>query len=264
VHELERPARYWDAVVDAWNRRGDDSVWRAHSDAVNTSLVQRWLQAKPLKRVLKTDLFDEAVSRGVFPFLETRARRVTGIDVSNKVVEAACARYPALEGVTADVLRMPFRDAEFDAVVSISTLDHFDSPDKIYHALGELHRVLVPGGTLVITLDNGTNPAVAVRNWLPHGILRRLRLIPYRMGVTCTAMRFLELLRRSSFEVRDVRYTVHCPRAAAVLAARVVQQSASAKARDRFLRLLGTGERLDRLPTRALTGYFVAALATRS
>lgn len=254
---------YWDRVADAWNQQRKDTVWRAHSDAVNSALLTRWLPSRPVRHVLKTDLFDEAVADGVYPLLQSRARNVTGIDVSPKVVDAARARYPLLNGVVADVLRLPFADGEFDAIVSISTLDHFDSPNKISDALGQLYRVLAPGGTLVVTLDNGSNPAVALRNWLPYPLLRRLHLVPYRMGVTCAARRFFTLLHACRFEIVDVAYTVHCPRLAAVVTARIVQQSASVETRARFLRLLGTCERLDRLPTRALTGYFVAALVRK-
>src|SRR5204863_6785753 len=51
--------------------------------------------------------------------------------------------------------------------------------------LAELRRVLSPHGRLVVTLDNGLNPVVALRNRLPLGILRRVGAVPYFVGVTC-------------------------------------------------------------------------------
>jgi SAM-dependent methyltransferase len=258
-----RADHYWDHVVDAWNQERADGVWRAHSDAINTALLDRWLPPGPIPRLLKTDLFDEAVAEGVYPLLQSRAQHVIGIDVSQKAVDAACARYPRLQATAADVLQLPFADGQFHAIASVSTLDHFDSPDKIVASVRELHRILAPGGTLVVTLDNGSNPAVALRNSLPYPLLRGLRLIPYRMGVTFTAGRFLGLLRSCSFDIRDVAYTIHCPRLAAAVTSRVVGHFGGAETRSRFLRLLSSVERMDRLPTHALTGYYVAVLARK-
>jgi SAM-dependent methyltransferase len=255
--------RYWDEIAAEWTELGRDPVWRAHSDAVNSMLLARWLPANRLRRVLKTDLFDEAVAEGLYPVLESRAERVTGVDLSPVIVESANARYPQLEGIVADVRRLPFGDSEFDCVVSTSTLDHFDSRGEIRQGLLELRRVLSPGAILAITLDNGSNPLVALRNRLPDGLLRGLDLVPYRVGKTCTARRLAALLRSCDFVVEDLTYVLHCPRLPALRAGRVVERRASERTRARFLRLLAGCERLEEWPTRAFTGYFVAALARR-
>ena len=47
----------------------------------------------------------------------------------------------------ADVTDLPFADGEFDLVVSSISLHHWDHPES---AVGELARVLRPGGRLVI------------------------------------------------------------------------------------------------------------------
>lgn len=55
---------------------------------------------------------------------------------------------PAL--LEADALRLPFADASFDNVMSICAIEHFsDGPA----ALGEMARVLAPGGELVMSAD---------------------------------------------------------------------------------------------------------------
>ena len=256
--------RYWDDVVGFWQDRQKDAVWRAHSDATNAELLARWLPSGPLRHILKTDLFDEAVSEGLYPVLQSRATRVTGIDFSPKVVGAACVRYPRLNGVSTDVRQLPFADGEFDAIASLSTLDHFESLEEIAVALRELHRVLQPGGTLVITLDNGSNPAVAIRNRLPFEFLHTIGLLAYRVGATCNASQFVALLRSSGFNVRDLTFTIHAPRLIAVLASRLVDRFGSLAMRRRFLRMLAAGERLDWWRTRKITGYFIAAVGTKS
>jgi ubiquinone/menaquinone biosynthesis C-methylase UbiE len=51
----------------------------------------------------------------------------------------------------ADIMRLPFAEGMFDAVVSCETLEHVPDPRV---AIGELHRVLRPGGVLYITMPN--------------------------------------------------------------------------------------------------------------
>jgi SAM-dependent methyltransferase len=256
--------RYWDRVVGVWTARQKDALWRAHSDAVNLALVAKGLSGRRLRYVLKTDLFDEAVSDGLYPLIQSHATKVVGIDLSPKVVGAAHARYPLLKAVSTDVLQLPFATGQFDAVISCSTLDHFESADEIRLALCELHRVLRPGGTLVITLDNASNPAVALRNWLPYEWLHRTGLVPYRVGTTCTASGFMTLLRSCHFDLGDVTFILHVPRAIAVVLSRLIQRFGGLATRRRFLRLLASSERLDSWPTRKLTGYFIAAVGTKS
>jgi SAM-dependent methyltransferase len=255
--------RYWGEIGEAWTEQHLDPVWRAHSDSVYAALLARWLPAGKLRRVLKTDLFDEAVAEGVYPGVQERAGSVVGFDVASRIAAAACGRYPQLRGIVADARELPFDDGVFDTVISLSTLDHFPSRGDIRQALLQLHRVLAPDGILIITLDNASNPLVALRNGLPHRLLRDLRLVPYRMGATCTSRGFVTLLRACSFEVDEVAFVIHCPRLIAVLASRLVGRMASRRARARFLRWLGSWERLEQWPTRAITGYYTAALARR-
>lgn len=51
----------------------------------------------------------------------------------------------------ADIMRLPFGDRTFDAVVSCETLEH--TPDPVA-AIAELHRVMRPGGVLYLTMPN--------------------------------------------------------------------------------------------------------------
>ena len=236
-------------------------LWRRHSDAVNTALVQRWLPARP-RRILKTDLFDEAVSDGVYPALAQRGH-VVGIDRSDAVVAAARARHPALQAVHADVRDLPFADGEFDAVLSLSTLDHFETLAGLSDAVRELHRALAPGGTLLLTLDNAANPAVRLRNALPFRLLHRLGLVPYSVGATCGPATLRRALADAGFRVERVDAVMHAPRAPAVAAAGLLGRHAGPRAQRRFLALLSRLEVLGRLPTRYVTGYFVAARARR-
>jgi len=248
-------------------------LWRRHSDAVHAALIRRWLPA-PLGSILKTDLFDEAAGVGLTPVLAGLAERVVGIDVSPSVVRLARERHAGLEALEADVRALPFEEGEFDAVVSNSTLDHFDSKADIVAGLRELHRVLRPEGTLVLTLDNPWNPVVGLSKLLPRRRLNRAwirvgepasraGLFPYYVGETLDVRRAQAVLAELGFAVAAVDAIVHAPRALAVVVASLLERHTSPEAQARFLRMLGACERLGRLPTRYVTGHLTAVKAVR-
>ena len=58
--------------------------------------------------------------------------------------------------VVADVVDMPFPDAEFDVVVSRSSWRFWGEMGRLRHAFAEIHRVLVPGGIALIGSSLGT------------------------------------------------------------------------------------------------------------
>jgi SAM-dependent methyltransferase len=77
-------------------------------------------------------------------------------DLSNNNPEATLANAVA-EGVadrvdveTGDITRLPFQDASFDAVISMTVIHNIPSRDLRDQALRELARVLKPGGRMAI------------------------------------------------------------------------------------------------------------------
>jgi SAM-dependent methyltransferase len=256
-------AARWERAVAPLLKAPDEALWREHSDAMNSELLRRWLPPRGCGRALKTDLFDEAMGEGLYPLLAGCARSVAALDLSSQVVASAVARYPGLLAVGGDVRRLPFAACAFDLVVSNSTLDHFGSRAEIADALRELNRVLAAGGRLLLTMDNLANPAVALRNALPFGWLRKLGLVAYPVGVTCGPRRLRAMLREAGFEVLQTEALLHCPRVLAVPLARWLQRRRRGGSRARFLRGLRSWERLARSPTRLLTGYYVGVSARK-
>jgi ubiquinone/menaquinone biosynthesis C-methylase UbiE len=108
--------------------------------------------------------------------------------------------------------RMPFEGASFDAAVSIETLEHVTDEAR---TLDEIHRVLRPGGVLVLSVPNKwwvfeTHGArlpllpwnrVPFFSWLPGPLHRRwARARIYTRGGIET------LLRRHGFVIESSRY----------------------------------------------------------
>ena len=257
----EEPKHYWGEVSRSFTEDARQSLWRAHSDQVNTALLEDWLGKRKFAEILKTDLFDEAVSQGLYPFLREHARVVHGIDIARESVDQAKTRFPELEASRADVRNLPFSDNRFDLLISNSTLDHFQSTGEIDAGLRELFRVLKQGGELLISLDNLQNPIIRLRSLLPFRLLNKLGLVPYFVGKTHGRRGLCSALEKAGFEVLESRAIMHCPRVLAVAVAGALQKRASNRTQQRFLAFLNKFEGLAKLPTKYFTGHFVAVRA---
>src|SRR5262249_32625208 len=86
--------------------------------------------------------------------LARHAARVTGADIAPAAIAHARARYARcanLEFREADCAALPFADGSFDVVVSFETLEHIRAQEAF---LGEIRRVLRPGGFVAISCPN--------------------------------------------------------------------------------------------------------------
>lgn len=84
---------------------------------------------------------------------------LTLADSSAGMVKEATERCAALRswqvtGVEADATKLPFADASFDVVVAMHMLYHVPDPAV---AIAEMHRVLRPGGRLVVSTNGAGN-----------------------------------------------------------------------------------------------------------
>jgi SAM-dependent methyltransferase len=258
-----KASHYWETVAATWGAEHPQSLWRAHSDAVNLDLLGRWLPDERGKFLLKTDAFDEAFGNGLYPLLKTKTEHTVIVDVALSALAFARTRHGGACVIGTDARHLPFADGVFDAVVSTSTLDHFHSHAEVIASLREFHRVLRPAGQLLLTLDNPANPIIRLRNALPFRWLHRLGLVPYYVGVTYGPRRLRCVLRQVGFEVREVGAVMHCPRVFAVAVARLLERHTGQASHRRFLHFLLAFEQLAHWPTRFLTGHFVAVRALK-
>jgi len=256
-------ARKREGFPEAYRDKDFQKLWRAHSDAVNQTLLMHWLRIGQMENLLKTDLFDEAVSDGLYSLLNLLSKRVFYIDTSFEIHQRAKRRHPNQQTIRTDVRCLPIADGTFDGIVSNSTLDHFKSLDDLVVSLQELYRVLRPGGQMILTLDNLANPIILLRNGLPFHLLYWLKIVPYYVGFTLGPHSLQCLLKKIGFKVLDVDTVMHCPRVFAVAIARWLERHASPKTQIAFLRFLMVFEHLSCLPTRFLTGHFIAIRAVK-
>jgi SAM-dependent methyltransferase len=261
---MERPAAAdWEQIGCDLKRHPARSIWRTYCDGLNRDWLEKQLPARKLQAALKTDAFDEAVGDGAYPSLQRAAERVYAIDISASTCRLAVNRWPSLTAAVSDVRNLSFCDDSFDLILSLSTLDHFASISEIETALRCLWRVLRPGGCLLLTLDNLSNPFVRFRNSLSRRFLKSSGLVPYPVGITLRPDQLRELLERTGFEVRDLRTLMHVPRAPAVALAGLLDRAGGSLAGRIFCRVHRWLELLSKLPTWRWTGNYITVSCSK-
>ncbi len=136
---------------------GQDPRWRRF-------LVSR-VDAPPGARVL-----DVACGTGAVTLeLARRGYDVTGLDQNEEMLAVARRRVPGATFVVGEAERLPFGDAEFDALTVTYLLRYVDDPVA---TLRELARAVRPGGTVAM-LEFG----------LPRGAWRPLWELWVRIGL---------------------------------------------------------------------------------
>jgi SAM-dependent methyltransferase/GNAT superfamily N-acetyltransferase len=257
---------YWDEVVDDTLSAPPIEAWRDYMRRVYADLIVRWLPPpSPDHLGLKTDLFEEAVSR--HHVLGALGAGSVGLDYSPAVARSARRRLAAEGGrhrfVVGDLRQIPLRSDSVMRILAGSSLDHFATRGDLDAGLAELARVLAPGGTVIVTLDNPQNPLVWLRNHLPFAWLHRIKLVPYYVGHTYGRREARARLEALGLTVRDVTAVAHAPRAPAIWVAALVDRCGRPALAVRFGRWLWRFEWLARWPTRYWTGYYVALAAQK-
>lgn len=90
---------------------------------------------------------------------------VSGVDLAHDQLAWAARELPDGAGLglaQANAKALPYRDATFDRVVSVETMEHVFRPDRpaVY---AELARVLKPGGRLALSTPNLDSPIEAAK-----------------------------------------------------------------------------------------------------
>jgi len=118
--------------------------------------VCRRREAGTLLRWLGTDLrglrvLDVAGGDGYWAGqARKRGARAVALDISPAKLRRGRLLTGPPELVRGDALDLPFADASFDRVMSVCAIEHFADGAR---ALGEMARVLAPGGELVMSAD---------------------------------------------------------------------------------------------------------------
>lgn len=148
--------RFWSGVGERFPDLGGAASTEYYA-ANERRLFEEHLPPLQGLRILKTDLWDEAKNTRILAWASEQGARAFGIDISPPtVIQASRAFAPgALRACVSDVRTIPFRDASFDAIYSMGTIEHFAETEA---AIAEMARVLKPGGRAIIGVPNRHDP----------------------------------------------------------------------------------------------------------
>ncbi|MFO7569974.1 MAG: class I SAM-dependent methyltransferase [Smithellaceae bacterium] len=135
----------WNMMGSIYNKRIYDAICELYDDIVCN------LKIDGFARIL-----DAGAGRGYVSLMlsaQYPQSMITGIDFSSMQVRMAENfrkenNIPNCAFTTGNVMNLPFQAGLFDAVVSVGSIKHW--PDGL-RGLQEIHRVLKPGGRLVIS-----------------------------------------------------------------------------------------------------------------
>jgi demethylmenaquinone methyltransferase / 2-methoxy-6-polyprenyl-1,4-benzoquinol methylase len=154
-------------------------VYDVMNHAMTVGLDRRWRRRTARAVVAPGDrVLDACCGTGDLALAaHAEGGRVTGLDFSQRMLERARQKTAEIEWVQGDLLALPFDDGSFDACTVGFGLRNVDDLDR---ALGELHRVLRPGGRLaVLEIVRPKGPlALFFRLWFDALIPLAGRLLP--------------------------------------------------------------------------------------
>ncbi len=122
------------------NHKYDKEASVAH--AYNASLVERYI--KHGAKVLDVGCW----TGQLYDALPSKEYKYTGIDISPDAVSQANKRFKKARWKAADAARLPFRKAEFDAVVIFEVFEHVEDERE---TIKEVSRVLKKDGVLILS-----------------------------------------------------------------------------------------------------------------
>lgn len=142
-------------IPEVLKRRAGGSTW---ADSVAGDMERHYspgrtweATARGLVHLLEPgDVLDIASGDGVLAeLLAPRAKSITCLDISERVVEAGRRRLEAFDHVSfekGDMHSLPVDDARYDTVLLMHALTYTDKPETV---INEISRVLRPGGKLL-------------------------------------------------------------------------------------------------------------------
>lgn len=91
-------------------------------------------------------------------FLRRGAAKVTGVDLSEKMLSAAREKYPDVEFIRGDMSDLSFISGRYDAVFSSLAIHYINDLDRL---MREIYAILEDGGHLLFSMEHPFNSALA-------------------------------------------------------------------------------------------------------
>ena len=170
------------------------------------------LYDKPLDRKFYDLFFERVINKGkvieigcgpgeVSNYLKMKGLNITGIDISDKMIEIARQLNPFIDFQVGDVFNLNYRDSSIYGIVAPYLIVNFTQKD-IKPAFNEINRVLIRKGQFLISFHSG-NEELEIEDFFVKG-----NKIPYtyfnsdivKNTLTETGFKIIEYIVRMPYE----------------------------------------------------------------
>lgn len=228
IDQREMVRQRFDAEATQWDQR-----YQAASDSIYAAnLLSRKHVATSFSAGIQGRILDLACGAGnvALSIDEASGARLFGADLSLEMLrrsrQNAETQHRALRLLNADALNLPFETRSFEGILCLGLLDYIPAHLTL---LKECHRVLRPGGSIIVSIPNGRSPFVRIddlgfgiknaftqslpqglRTWLKREFLGKQddQLYAYRKHRYNPDI-FAIQLSRMGFQVSDRRYVTY-------------------------------------------------------
>lgn len=182
-------------VQSCYDRVADEYAQRIYDE----------LQHKPLDRLL-LDRFAESVRHAgvacdlgcgpgqVARYLHGRGIQVCGVDLSQGMIDCARQLNPGIEFNQGDMRALPVEDSAWAGIAAFYAMVNL-SPSEMIQALGEMMRVLLPGGRLLLSFHIGEDTSQVEDLW-NYGTA--LEFYFFRVSTVASH------IRKAGFEIEEI------------------------------------------------------------
>jgi dolichol-phosphate mannosyltransferase len=217
---LPRSAKFDPSLVDPqnWNDYWDQKAGRPNAvyDAIAT--VYRNAIMKPRLEAAITKEFAQGASllhagcgSGQLDEKLHGHARITAVDISPSAVQLYQRHNPRADVRHASIFDLPFDNETFDGAYNLGVVEHFQ-PDELKRAFSELHRVLKPGGKLVVFWPHAHATSVFVLNsahWLLNDVLHKdVQFHPPEVSLVHSRKEAAGLLATGGFDLSSYDFSV--------------------------------------------------------
>lgn len=174
-------------AIDFFSASAGDYVIKHYEAQTRTFMTVRQQKVMQLISTLRLPEGAPVLDAGCGPghiaiALASRGLAVSALDGAEGMLEvarrnaAAAAPRSPIDFRQGDIERLPYSDGAFDLVVSTGVIEYLPDDTKV---LSEFHRVLRPGGALVLPVTNMDSPSLWLESTVEFLKRRRWLMAPF-------------------------------------------------------------------------------------
>lgn len=201
---IAQDAKKWDQMYARDTDNLDDHIFRLRRDYTVEYLVNHY--------GVEAQLCDVGCGAGPVTYeMLRRGYDIVGLDYSRDMLENAAKRL--VDGqldrkplINCNSEALPFEDGVFDGVVCLGVISYVEHYENI---IKEIHRILKPGGTVLISFRSRSNLLANDPVFLVHDVLKRpfaaRRTRPFKIGHYMRTREVRELIEANGFVCTDFK-----------------------------------------------------------